>query len=135
MECQVDQAQPMLTGYLPPQAIAVLREKASGAYDDNGVTTSTGGALIADGDAKSIAYSRTPNQVPALALGASASGLLPQFSASSCTVLYSMRKLSMSAYSMPYPDAVQLRRGPIVARATVSSCACIQSIGLMVARS
>ncbi len=55
-----------------PQAIAILREKASGAYDDNGITTSSGGAVIADGDANSIAYSRTPNQVHALSLAASA---------------------------------------------------------------
>ena len=47
----------------PPQAIAALREKASGAYDDNGITTSVGGAIIASGDANSITYSRTPNQV------------------------------------------------------------------------
>ena len=49
----------------------MLREKASGAYDDNGIITSTGGALIADGDANSIAYSRNPNQVPALGLACS----------------------------------------------------------------
>ncbi len=49
-----------------PQAIAALRAKASGAYDDHGITTATGGAMIADGDANSIANSRTPNQVPVL---------------------------------------------------------------------
>jgi len=49
-----------------PQAIAALRAKASGAYDDHGITTSTGGAMIADGDANSIAYSRNPNQVRVL---------------------------------------------------------------------
>ena len=47
-----------------PQAIAALRAKASGAYHDHGIVTSTGGAMIADGDGNSIAYSRTPNQVP-----------------------------------------------------------------------
>ena len=45
------------------QAISALRAKASGAYDDVGITTSTGAAIIAAGDANSIAFSRTPAQV------------------------------------------------------------------------
>ncbi len=45
------------------QAIAALRAKASGAYDDVGITNSMGGALISAGDPmNSIAYSRTPAQ-------------------------------------------------------------------------
>ena len=58
------------------QAIAALRAKASGAYDDHGITTSSGGAMIADGDANSIAYSRNPNQARAAVLTASASGCM-----------------------------------------------------------
>ena len=53
----------MLSTVATSQAISKLRAKASGAYDDVGITTSTGAAIIAAGDSNSIAFSRTPAQV------------------------------------------------------------------------
>ncbi len=56
-------AETVLTVCRSSQAIAALRAKASGAYDDVGITNSMGGALISAGDPmNSIAYSRTPAQ-------------------------------------------------------------------------
>jgi len=46
------------------QAISALRAKASHAADDNGIMDSAGGMHITNADQYSIAFARTPAQVP-----------------------------------------------------------------------